>query len=154
MRTPALHLSLLLGLLSPLAPAALASDVEIQLSAADAFVIKDNTGAIERLAVDEATGNVSRNGALFVHTTGTDGTFVGVGAGNALATASDNTAFGADALTASTSGSYNSAFGKSALSSNTSGILNSAFGAGALAANTSGYSNSAFGALRPHPEQC
>ena len=32
--------------------------------------------AVERLRVDEATGNVSRNGALFVHTTGNASTFL------------------------------------------------------------------------------
>lgn len=142
MRATPLHISLLFALLSP---AALASDVEIQLGAGDSFVIKDNTGTIERLAADEATGNVSRNGALFVHTTGSDSTFVGVGAGNASSTANDNTAFGTGALTAATSGSYNSAFGTSALSSNTTGILNSAFGRNALASNTDGTFNSAFG---------
>ena len=61
---------------------AIAADVEVQLDAATGFVIKDNTGAIERLRVDEATGNISRNSALFVHTTGSNNTFVGEGAGN------------------------------------------------------------------------
>ena len=56
--------------------------MEVQLPAGDGFVVKDNTGTIERLRVDEATGNVSRNGALFVHTTGVRNTFVGEGAGN------------------------------------------------------------------------
>lgn len=46
-----------------------AADVTLQLPASDGFVIRDNTGATERLRVDEATGNISRNGALFVHTT-------------------------------------------------------------------------------------
>ncbi len=47
-----------------------AADVTVTLDAGAGFVVKDNTGAIERLRVDEATGNISRNGALFVHTTG------------------------------------------------------------------------------------
>ncbi len=71
-----------LGILTLLSASALAGDVEVQLPAGDGFVVKDNTGAIERLRVDEATGNISRNGALFVHTTGTDNTFVREGAGN------------------------------------------------------------------------
>ena len=56
-----------------------AADMKVQLGAGDGFVIKDNTDTIERFRVDEATGNVSRNGALFVHTTGTNNTFVGEG---------------------------------------------------------------------------
>ena len=81
----ALALALLLttlGILTLFSQPAVAGDVEVQLPAGDGFVIQDNTGAIERLRIDEATGNVSRNGALFVHTTGTDNTFVGEGAGN------------------------------------------------------------------------
>ena len=58
---------------------ALAGDVTVTLDAGAGFVIKNNTGAIERLRVDEATGNISRNGALFVHTTGADNTIVGAG---------------------------------------------------------------------------
>jgi hypothetical protein len=141
-----------------------AGDVEVQLGAGDGFVIKDNTGALERLRVDEATGNVSRNGALFVHTTGgSNNTFVGEGAGNLSTTGSSNSAFGRNALGSNANGLFNSAFGKDALFSNgsgqsnsafgrlalednTSGGLNSAFGAGALANNTTAFSNSAFGA--------
>ena len=74
------HRSVLLTMsLALWSPAALADDVTVTLPAGDGFVVKDNTGAIERLRVDEATGNVSRNGALFVHTTGANSTFVGEG---------------------------------------------------------------------------
>ncbi len=69
-----------------LAAPAIAADVTFTLDAGTGFVVEDNTATIERLRVDEATGNISRNGALFVHTTGTDSTFVGVGAGNTSAT--------------------------------------------------------------------
>ena len=61
-------------------------DVEVQLSAGDGFVVKDNTGAVERLRVHEDTGNISRNGALFVHTTGSNNTFVGVNVGTYITT--------------------------------------------------------------------
>ena len=82
MRSPTLPLILTtLSILALLSLPALAADVEVQLPAGDGFVIKNNTGTSERLRVDEATGNISRNGALFVHTTGTDNTFVGEGAG-------------------------------------------------------------------------
>ena len=64
----------------------MADDVTVTLDAASGFVVQDNTTTVERLRVDEATGNVSRNGALFVHTTGANNTFVGVGAGNLAVT--------------------------------------------------------------------
>src|SRR5215470_13889180 len=58
-----------------------AGDVSVQLDAFTGFVIKNSAGS-ERLRVDGGTGNISRNGALFVHTTGaTSNTFVGVNAG-------------------------------------------------------------------------
>ena len=69
--------TLALGVALALAPPALAADVSVQLDAGAGFSVKNSTGAIERLRVDEATGNISRNGALFVHTTGTNNTFVG-----------------------------------------------------------------------------
>jgi hypothetical protein len=140
-----------------------AGDVTVQLDSGAGFVVKDSTGAIERLRVDEATGNISRNGALFVHTTGTGNLFVGFGAGNistsgvggnsaigthslySNTTGADNTAAGAYALLSNTSGSNNSAFGFVALRDNTSGSNNSAVGMAALASNTTGFSNSAFG---------
>jgi hypothetical protein len=146
-----------------LALPAWAADVTLKLDAGSGFVIQ-NSASAPRLRVDETTGNVSRNGALFVHTTGTTNLFVGPGAGNlgtsgygnntgvgsqALAantTGFHNSAFGEDALIANTSGAYNSAFGKDALRTNTTSNSNSAFGYAALRANT-GTSNSAFGSI-------
>jgi hypothetical protein len=46
------------------------ADVTIQLDAGGGLSVRDSTGAIERLRVDEATGSISRNGTLFIHTTG------------------------------------------------------------------------------------
>ena len=86
--------SLLPLLLLALATPAAAADVTVTLGATDGFVVEDNTATIERLRIDEATGNVSRNGALFVHTTGTNNTFVGEGAGNTATTGYRNSAFG------------------------------------------------------------
>jgi hypothetical protein len=137
-----LHLStMILGLAAP----AWAADVTVKLDAGSGFVIQNNASA-PRLRVDEATGNVSRNGALFVHTTGTSNLFVGPGAGN-LGTSGDgnNTGFGSEALAANTTGYTNSAFGAGALRLNTTGNRNSAFGRNALSSNTSGGFNSAFG---------
>lgn len=129
MRAPTLAPCLTtLGILTLLSSLALAADVEVQLTAGDSFVVKDSTGTSERLRVDEATGNVSHNGALFVHTTGTGNTFVGKGAGN----------------TGTYGLGYNSAFGVYALRLNTAGVRNSAFGREALS-NSTGARNSAFG---------
>jgi hypothetical protein len=126
---------------------ALAGDVSVQLDAGAGFSVKNSTGATERLRVDEATGNVSRNGALFVHTTGaSNNTFVGVNAGNTSTTGiGGNTAFGTSALRFNTTGTFNSAVGVDALRSNTGGNSNSAFGSSALQNNKLGTHNSAFG---------
>jgi len=78
--------SLALGVALALTPPALAADVSVQLGAVTGFAVKNSTGSTERLRVHEATGKVSRNGALFVHTTGTNNTFVGAGAGNTSTT--------------------------------------------------------------------
>ena len=138
----ALLLAAAVGLTHP----ATAADVTVTLDAGAGFVIEDNTATTERLRVDEATGNISRNGALFVHTTGTNNTFVGVGAGSTSTTGTGgNSAFGDSALYSNFTGSTNSAFGQDALRSNYNGSSNSAFGQDALRSNTSGSSNSAFG---------
>ena len=112
-------------LLLALAAPARAADITVTLDAGAGFSVRDNTGAIERLRLDEATGNVSRNGALFVHTTGTDNLFVGLGAGSTGTTGTGrNTAVGRFALSSNTTGANNSAFGRSALASNTTGLYN------------------------------
>jgi len=139
-----LQASLLAALLAFAAPA-LAADVTVTLDAGDGFVVEDNTSTIERLRVDEATGNISRNGALFVHTTGTDNTFVGAGAGDPSTSGIANAGFGSSALSSNTTGQENSAFGDEALRYNTEGSENSAFGHGALRSNTTGDYNAAFG---------
>ena len=115
-----LQASLLAASLAFAAPA-LAADVTVTLPAGDGFVVKDNTGAIERLRVDEATGNISRNGALFVHTTSLSGnsTFVGRNAGaNVGSFTGRNTGFGWGVLQNSDSTFSNSAFGYRAMFSN------------------------------------
>jgi hypothetical protein len=142
--SPALACLALAPLLAPASPAG-AGDVTLTLPAGEGFSVRDNTGAVERLRVDESTGNVSRNGALFVHTTGTANTFVGAGAGNLGTTGALNTAVGVNALSDDTTGGSNSAFGRDALRNNTLGSRNSAFGEGVLVVNTTGTSNSAFG---------
>src|SRR5262245_10007012 len=89
-----------------------AADVSVQLDSGAGFVLKNSTGAVERLRIDEATGNVSRNGTLFVHTTGVNNVFVGMGSGNtSIVFGSGNSAFGVNTLSANTEGKFNAAFG-------------------------------------------
>ncbi len=138
-----------LVLATALVPAAptFAADVSIQLDAGSGFSVKGSTGAIERLRVEEATGNVSRNGALFVHTTGENNLFIGPGAGSTSTTGlGGNSSLGHGTLGFDTTGFHNSAFGFAALFANTTGSRNSAAGAQALSANTTGSQNSAMGA--------
>ena len=132
------------------AASARAADVSVQLDSGAGFVVKNATGAVERIRVDEATGNVSRNGALFVHTTGTNSLFVGVGVGSLASSGNGNTALGTSTLSANTTGAFNTAVGFRTLEVNTTGSYNTVVGFNALRANTTGISNVAagYGALR------
>ncbi len=107
------------------------------------------------------TGNIYKNGTLFMHNVGSGNTFAGANAGNLSMSGTDNTSYGAGSMQNNTTGIQNTAVGLSALASNTSGSFNtatglyalytntgdgnSAFGHNALQSNTSGYSNCAFG---------
>jgi hypothetical protein len=137
--------TLVFGVALAQAPPGLAQIVETP-SAGSHWRVDNSNNSITRLRVDEATGNISRNGFLFVHTTGgSTSTFVGNNAGNTATTGTANTAFGSYALNDNTTGAFNSAVGHSALRYNTTGNSNSAFGTDALHDNTTGYDNSAFG---------
>jgi hypothetical protein len=124
-----------------------------------------NSGNIDLDLSTPTTGNVTKDGARFLHNFGgVNGTFLGVNAGNfttttfgdntgigasalsSLTTGGSNTAVGSRALTANTSGSQNAALGRFALASNTTGTDNAAFGDGALDSNINGSSNTGFGA--------
>jgi hypothetical protein len=74
---------------------------------ADGFVIEDSSTPtpIQLLRVDEATGNLSKDFQLFLHTTGTSNTFVGATAGPAITSGEKNAAFGSSALAANQEGS-------------------------------------------------
>src|SRR5262245_5200683 len=112
-------------LLLSLSPATTrAGDVSVTLDSGAHFSVKKNTGAIERLRVDEATGNIWRNGVLLVHTTGAfDNLFVG-SSGGFSNTGWGNVAVGASSLSNNTTGIANAAFGRRALHYNTTGTLN------------------------------
>ena len=129
------------------AESARAGDVSVKLDAGSGFSIKNSTGTVERLRVDETTGNISRNGMLFVHTTGPfvgTGLFVGYLAG-VSDNAGGNTAFGHYAMVSNSFGYNNTAVGFSALAGNEFGFANSALGFAALRAVGDGYLNSAVG---------
>jgi len=128
------------------ASSAHAGDVSVQLDSGSGFSVRNAAGAIQRLRVDEATGNVSRNGVLFVHTTGSQNLFVGHFAGSTSTFGiGQNAAFGHNALGRVTNGSFNTAAGNYALFYNTTGHSNAAFGNSAMFYNSSGYANAAFG---------
>jgi hypothetical protein len=109
------------------------------------------------------TGNIYKNGSLFMHTfkhpTGLsakpDGynLFVGVNSGNqtmgSTATSTDhasyNTSLGDNSLCSNTTGYYNSNVGASGLRSNTTGSCNSNVGTSGLYSNTTGNNNSNVG---------
>jgi hypothetical protein len=128
------------------ASSARAGDVSVQLDSGSGFSVRNATGAIERLRVDEATGNISRGGALFVHTTGSQNVFVGSGAGSTSTSGiGQNTAIGHNALRSVTTGAFNAAAGANALFYNGTGHSNAAFGSNAMFYNSSGYGNAAVG---------
>jgi len=133
-----------LGLGLALPAAAAAADVEVELDTGDGFSVQNSGATIERFRVDEATGNISRNGSVFIHTDG--GTFVGENAGNVGTVTSRSTAVGTEALSVAEAGANrNSAFGDKAMRDTTTGDSNSAFGYTALRDNTTGSENVAMG---------
>ncbi|MEY4768628.1 MAG: hypothetical protein RL637_1267, partial [Pseudomonadota bacterium] len=81
----------------------------------------------------------------FIHSTGTQNTFVGEQAGNISSTATRSTAIGYQALKAVTYGSNNTAVGNFALLANQDGYYNTAIGDGALSSNISGNNNVGIG---------
>jgi hypothetical protein len=130
----------------------------VSASTANAIVRRNGSGSFSAgtvtlsgaLALPSTTaasaGVITVGGNRFLHTFGTNNTFVGNLAGNTNLTGNSITGFGASALSANTSGNFNSAFGYNALLSSTTGGSNSAFGSGTLVVNTTGIYNSAFGA--------
>lgn len=91
------------------------------------------------------TGNITKNGALFLHNFGTNNTFLGINAGNVSMTGNSNTASGGSALLNNTTGGSNTATGYFALRNNTTGGSNQASGNNALRNNTTGNANTANG---------
>lgn len=97
-----------------------------------------------------AEGVIYKAGSRFIHSFGTDNTFVGANAGNfglTVVSAIRNTSLGAASLDALTTGDDNVGIGYQALTSNTDGVDNTAVGLNALVFNTSGDANVAIGRL-------
>jgi len=92
------------------------------------------------------TGNVLKDGVLFIHDFGPVNTFIGGGAGNLTMTGSANTVIGNSAFSLNVSGGGNTVNGYAALFNNFSGGGNTAIGTGALYSNTLGNNNTAVGA--------
>jgi len=78
------------------------------------------------------TGQVRVNGTRFLHSFGTNNTFLGENAGSFFSAGrfenSDNTAVGSTALEKNTEGSQNTAVGNEALAANTTGFHNTGVG--------------------------
>jgi len=92
-----------------------------------------------------STGAIYKSSLPFIHTFGTNNTFVGINSGNFTLTGADNSGLGAFALANNTTGFQNTAIGSGAMSANTTGFWNTATGSGALGLNTTGQRNAAHG---------
>jgi hypothetical protein len=104
-----------------------------------------NTGNLNLDDSTATTGNITKNGARFLHDFGTDNVFLGRLAGNTTMEGTGNTASGQAALSDNTTGDSNTASGARSLMRNTDGDVNTATGADALSSNTLGFSNTAIG---------
>ncbi|HEY5907110.1 MAG TPA: tail fiber domain-containing protein [Vicinamibacteria bacterium] len=104
-----------------------------------------NTGNLSLDDSTATTGNITKNGARFLHDFGTDNVFLGRLAGNTTMTGTRNAASGQAALSENMTGDSNTASGAGSLGSNTHGDSNTAMGADALASNTIGFGNTASG---------
>ena len=91
------------------------------------------------------TGAIYKSSLPFIHTFGTNNTFVGINSGNFTLTGADNSGLGAFALANNTTGFRNTAIGSGAMSANTTGNSNTATGGGAMQSNTTGFANTATG---------
>ena len=106
-----------------------------------------NAGNLDLDVSTATTGNLTKDGAPFLHNFGgISATFLGENAGNFTTTTFGlNTGLGAHALSNLTTGTSNTAVGARALFANTSGFQNTATGRFALADNTTGADNTGIG---------
>ncbi|MDL1949338.1 hypothetical protein FBQ97_05915, partial [Acidobacteria bacterium ACD] len=105
-----------------------------------------NVGSILTLpATTASAGQLFLGGIRFLHGLGTNGTFLGTGAGSTTATGDMNTAVGMSSQGQVTTGSGNTSVGMGSLQSLSTGSNNVAVGYGALADNTVASANVAVG---------
>ena len=142
--TPATTTDHIVGLrfsYAPAVPAGVATLTTNTFTGAQAI----DAGNLDIDASTAITGNVTKNGTLFLHNFGLGNTFLGLSAGNSTLFGSLNVGVGDAALTALRSGSDNRAVGWNALSHNTTGGSNTALGMQSLWMSTSGNQNTAAG---------
>jgi hypothetical protein len=106
-----------------------------------------NAGNLDLDNSTATTGNITKNGAPFLHDYGYANIFLGDGAGNFTMTGGGNAASGSLAFASNTTGNENAAYGEQALFWNTTGNFNTAIGVSALHDNFVGHNNVALGAL-------
>jgi hypothetical protein len=114
-----------------------------------AWTCANPAGIGNNIALPDSTsasvGNITKPGGSFLHNFGTNGTFVGVAAGNFSMTGGNNTGVGRAALGLGTTGHDNTAVGSNAMAASSTGFENTAVGGFALNGNTTGRSNAASG---------
>ncbi len=93
----------------------------------------------------DLSGVIKVGGSRFLHSYGSENTFLGINAGNFGMVGGGNTAIGTNVLSQNNFGGSNTAVGALSLSETSGGDRNSAFGYRALK-KTGGLANSAFGA--------
>jgi len=109
--------------------------------------------AMLELPATATSGGVPTAGVIYVaddpflHSYGSDNTFLGANAGNFNMTGGGNTATGATSLLANTTGMGNTALGASSMRDNAEGSVNTAVGSASMFLNTDGMFNTAVGGL-------
>ncbi len=116
--------------------------VEILRLASGAITV---AGVLNLPTTSSTAGIINQNSIRFMHSYGSNNTFLGSGAGNFTNTSHSNTGIGYQVLAALTTGTYNTSVGLDAAFSVTTGGFNSVFGIAALNVLTTGSNNTAIG---------
>jgi hypothetical protein len=131
--------TLTLGDLGPITP----GFDSLTLTSGDISVVAGNVNLPTTSTAND--GVIQVNSARFIHSYGTQNTFVGSGSGNFSLTGLHASAFGYSALSSLTDGGSNSAFGHNSCLGLTGGDRNCAFGSASLESITTGSGNIALG---------
>ena len=112
-----------------------AQDISMVDAIASGFVSFPTTSSL-------SVGTIQQNGGRFIHSYGTNNTFVGQNAGNfTMSGTGNNTAIGTSSLAANTTGADNTVVGKSAGAAVTTGSNNVIIGYNIAATTTTGNNN-------------